>query len=173
MKRPRIFQLTVLAGTVLTTGVLLADGDEEYETRKMLPPVSSARWQAECGTCHMAYPPGLLPERSWRRLMAGLDEHFGENASLDPQPAQEITEFLVANSADRSENRRSRSIAQSVPRNAAPLRITETRFFRKEHREINLQVWKRKAVGSPANCPACHKSADRGDFSERNVAVPR
>ena len=29
----------------------------------------------ECGACHLAYPPGLLPEPSWRLLLAHLDDH--------------------------------------------------------------------------------------------------
>ena len=37
----------------------------------------------ECGSCHAAYPPGMLPARSWQRVMGGLDRHYGSDASLD------------------------------------------------------------------------------------------
>ena len=48
----------------------------------------AAMWKAECSSCHMAYHPGLLPERSWRKMMAELDKHFGQNASLDAPAAK-------------------------------------------------------------------------------------
>jgi hypothetical protein len=123
----------------------------------------------------MAYPPGYLPERSWRKLMTGLDKHFGENAGLDKAAAKEITDYLVANSAEKLSDRRSSRILGSLPAGAVPLRITETPYFRRKHddHEINPEVWKRPKVGSPANCTACHGGAERGDFSERNVRIPR
>ena len=30
-------------------------------------PVVNYKWQAECGSCHLAYPPQLLPAANWRR----------------------------------------------------------------------------------------------------------
>ncbi|MGZ8268326.1 MAG: diheme cytochrome c, partial [Burkholderiales bacterium] len=39
------------------------------------------RWKAECSSCHVAYPPKLLSAQTWRRLMGGLDKHFGTDAS--------------------------------------------------------------------------------------------
>ena len=170
MKRP--MQIAVLVFTVGATGGLLASGGEK-EGSKILTQASNAKWQAECASCHMAYQPGLLPERSWRKLMAGLDKHFGENASLDPATAEEITRFLAANSADRSGNRRSARIAASIPAAAVPLRISETAYFRRKHDEIASDIWRRPKVGSPANCQACHQTAEKGDYSERNVKIPR
>lgn len=172
MKTRTLIQIAVLVGAVGATSALLASGREE-EGKLALPPVVNAKWRSECGACHMAYHPSLLPERSWRKMMAGLDQHFGENASLDPQAAKEIGDFLAANSADRSENRRAAQIARSIPASATPLRISETPYFVREHDEIAASIWKRKSIGSPANCGACHKSAEQGDFSERKVSIPR
>lgn len=170
MKRP--MQIAMLALTIGATGGLLASGGEK-EGSKILPQVSNAKWQAECSSCHMAYQPGLLPERSWRKLMTGLDKHFGENAGLDAATAEEITRFLAANAADRSGNRRSAKIAASIPLASTPLRISETVYFRRKHEEIAAETWRRPMVGSPANCQACHQTAEKGDFSERNVRFPR
>ena len=172
MKPRTLVQIAVLVGTVGATSALLA-GSHEGKGKSALPPVANAKWQSECSACHMAYHPGFLPERSWHKMMAGLDQHFGENASLDPQTAKEITDFLVANSADRGENRRSARIARSIPASATLLRISETPYFVRKHDEIVAQTWKRKSIGSAANCGACHKTADKGDFSERNVSIPR
>jgi cytochrome c553 len=133
----------------------------------------AAMWKAECSSCHMAYPPGLLPERSWRRLMAGLDKHFGQNASLDAATTTAILDYLAQNSAERSAHRRSARFLAAVPAAATPLRITENAYFVREHREVSPDVWKLPKVGSPANCNACHADAEQGNFSERNVRIPR
>jgi hypothetical protein len=130
-------------------------------------------WRAECASCHMAYPPGLLPERSWRRLMSGLDRHFGQDASLGGPALQMVTEYLVANSAERSTHRRASRFLRSIPSDATPLRITENAYFRREHDEVAPEVWKRPKVGGPSNCIACHGDAEQGDFSERNIRIPR
>lgn len=52
------------------------------------------RYTQECGACHLAYPPGLLPAPSWKRLMGGLTQHFGTDASLDAASAREISTWL-------------------------------------------------------------------------------
>lgn len=164
-------RVMVLVVAVGATGGLLASGGDE--SRGRLPAVTHAQWQAECSACHLAYHPGLLPERSWHRIMAGLDQHFGENASLDAATAADIDRFLAANAADRSDHRRSRRIAGSITPGAAPLRISDTPWFVREHREIAAATWRRPKIGSPANCAACHQGADQGDFSERRIRIPK
>ena len=121
----------------------------------------------------MVYHPGLLPERSWKKVMAGLDNHFGENASLDAATHDEIAKFLADNSADKQTNRRSSRINQSIPVSSTPMRISETRYFTSKHDEISPNTFKRKSVGSASNCIACHKGAEKGDFSESQVKIPR
>jgi nitrate/TMAO reductase-like tetraheme cytochrome c subunit len=53
------------------------------------------------------------------------------------------------------------------------MRISDSSWFRKEHREVDTATWKSPAVKSAANCGACHRQAEQGDFSERNLVVPR
>jgi len=55
----------------------------------------------------------------------------------------------------------------------AQLRITETRWFKHEHDEVPARVWTSAAVKQPGNCAACHAQAERGDFSEHSVRIPR
>ena len=132
--------------------------DAAASERSGSPP--PAAWRSECGSCHVAYPPRLLPASSWRTLMASLDRHFGADASLDAVTSAAILAYLEAN-AGRDEG--------GYP----PLtRITETRRFRHKHAEIASAVWTRQAVGSRANCSACHRGAEQGDFSERAVRIP-
>ena len=120
-------------------------------------------WQAECASCHIAYPPQLLPAASWQRLMAGLEKHFGADASVEAVAAAEIGRFLEANAARGKRARQG----------AGELRITRTAWFSREHDEVPAQTWSSPAVRSASNCTACHSLAERGDFSERNVRIPR
>lgn len=119
-----------------------------------------ASYTAECGSCHIAYPPQLLSASGWHRLMAGLDKHFGTDASVDAATSRVISSYLGANAG--SERRFG----------ANSLRISETAWFRREHDEVPAWAWKSPQTKSAANCPACHVQADRGDFSEHGVRLP-
>jgi len=175
-----------LAAVLLAMGLAMpvaqADDDEHEERRSdrygwksgakyggenrgkpLQPAQTNARFQQECSDCHVAYAPGLLPAASWRKIMAGLDKHFGSDASLDEQDNKEITAFLVNNASNRWS-------AQT-----APLRISESIWFKRKHddHEIDPAIWKNPKVKSPANCAACHPRADRGNFSEREIRMPK
>jgi hypothetical protein len=141
-----------------------------YEVRAAEAPSSPASpsaldvYRAECGACHVAYPPRLLPPASWQAIMRGLDKHFGVDASLDASTSASVSAFLEqATAPDRRETRATPTV---------PLRITETPWFRHEHDEIPPTVWQRKSIGSPANCAACHVGAEQGQFSEHTVRIP-
>jgi hypothetical protein len=120
-------------------------------------------YQQECGACHLAYPPQLLPAPSWQRLMAGLARHFGTDASLDGATAHTLATWLAANAG------RSRRGAETPPDD----RITRAAWFAREHRELAASTWKLPAVGSAANCAACHPAAGQGEFDEHAVRIPR
>ena len=124
---------------------------------------ANERWKAECGSCHIAYPRPLLPADGWKRLMSGLDKHFGTDASLDPAAAAEIGAYLERYSGS---DRRAHAAPDS-------LRITETAWFVHEHDEVPPASWKRPAVRSAANCAACHTTAEQGDFRKLNIRIPR
>ena len=157
-------------------GVLLSGIAFSVAAQTGKPPAKAdgaSMWKAECASCHMAYPPGLLPERSWRKLMAELDKHFGQDASVDAATTKAILGYLAQNSAARGRSRRSARFLGTVPAAATPLRITENAFFVREHREVSPDTWKLPKVGGQANCNACHSDAEQGGFSERNVSIPR
>lgn len=176
----RIFSLAMLLMGVMMSVAHADDDDDERHGgisserhsgkyggedrgRPVQPAQVNAKFQQECSSCHIAYSPGLLPAESWRKVMAGLDKHFGTDASLTDQETKEITTFLV----NHASNRWSAS--------TAPLRITETAWFKRKHdgHEVSPDVWKRPSVKSPANCAACHPKADRGDFDEDNIRIPK
>ena len=172
----------ILSSWLIVAGLLSSPyvfSDEEYEeheeARHSTETAMSTNpvYQNECGSCHMAYPPGLLPENAWRKLMSGLDNHFGDNAELDATSRQAITAFLVNNSADQSNTGRSKRFAASGKGDAIPLRISALPYFKREHREIPARlVTGNKDVLSFSNCNACHKKAAQGSFRERDIHIP-
>ncbi|MEI8324595.1 MAG: diheme cytochrome c [Betaproteobacteria bacterium] len=135
----------------------------EDRGKPVLPTQSNATWQQECSACHMAFAPSLLPAASWTRLLAGLDKHFGADASLSPAQASEISAFLTKQASNRWTAK------------SAPLRITEAAWFKSKHneREVPLKAWSRPSVKGAWNCSACHAGADSGDFNERGVRIPK
>jgi nitrate/TMAO reductase-like tetraheme cytochrome c subunit len=155
----------VALAIILCPLVATADGKYGGEDRgKPLQPAQvNARWQQECGSCHIAYAPGLLPAESWRKIMSGLDQHFGESAALTEPETKEITAFLVGSASKR------------WSASTAPLRITESRWFKTKHdsHEISPDTWKRASVKSPANCQACHVDAAKADFNEHRIKIPK
>lgn len=126
-----------------------------------LPAVSNGAWESRCGSCHILYHPGLLPERSWRRVMDTQQSHFGPNLGLDPATARAITDFLVAHSADRVTHALSAAVAASISSWEKPRRITDTDWFRDTHASI-------PKVGHIANCAVCHAGFGNGDFAVRH-----
>jgi hypothetical protein len=160
--------LSLLALTLPSGGE--ARGDGGYD---LMPHSTNKNWQQECASCHLAYPPSLLPRASWQRLMGSLEQHFGENASLDPASQADILRFLEANAADSGGSRMGDKVMQRMDTNTAPLRITETRWFVRKHDEVPRDTWSRKSVGSAANCVACHRQAEQGRFNEHDIRIPK
>ncbi|WJW74300.1 diheme cytochrome c [Thiohalobacter sp. IOR34] len=161
------------------TGIALGDDDDEGFFRRSwgaaAPPgvavVDNRLYREECGSCHMAYPPGLLPAPSWERLMAALDDHFGENAELPERERTIILNYLLDAAAGRSNYRVSNKMLRGMKE--PPLRISELPYFRHEHREIPQRlVSGNSRVRSLSNCDACHTRADQGSFSEHEIHIP-
>jgi hypothetical protein len=137
-------------------GTALAGGGRAMPA--VVPPV----YTAECAACHTGYPPGMLPARSWQRIMTGLDKHYGTDASLDAATVQQISGWLLANAGTY------KRVAEAPPED----RITRSTWFVREHDEVASSVWKLASVKSAANCTACHTGADQGDYSERTLQAP-
>ena len=58
-----------------------------------------------CGQCHVPFNPSLRTGEAWARLMASLDNHFGENAHLPPDATKAVSDYLAANSAEHWDTR--------------------------------------------------------------------
>lgn len=157
-RKGRRFDAVAWTAGALTAAVLFSDAAHAGSKRFRL---DHARYVEECGSCHVAYPPQLLSAESWRLVLQGLDRHFGTDAGIDAAAHADIAAYLAANAGAQRKF------------GATATRITETRWFAREHDEVPVHVWKRPDVKSAANCGACHTQADRGDYGERNLRVPQ
>lgn len=123
-------------------------------------------FQAECASCHVAFPPQLLAADDWRRVMRSLDKHYGDNASLDEKTRQILEDFHVRNAGGRKVGAGRMAQAGELPR------LTQTDWFVREHREVRPADWKHAKVKTPANCVACHTKAAEGSYREREIVMP-
>lgn len=146
---------------LLASAATLAFAGEHSGKRSRVP--LTPQYAQECGSCHVPYAPRLMPASSWRQVMDGLAHHFGSDATLEPAAQSEIRAWLEANAGN------SKRAATPPPEN----RITRAAWFLHEHDEIAPETWRRASVKSPSNCAACHAGAERGEFNEHDVRIPR
>lgn len=155
---------------ILAAAVVAMAAAPAHASRR-LPPIASQAVRTECGACHMVYPPQFLSRASWQKVMASLSNHFGEDASLSPSVTDTVRRYLMDNAAD-SDSSATRSRWHRWADATAPLRITETRRWRRMHREIRRTVWSDPLVRSKAHCNACHAGATQGVYDEDGVHMP-
>lgn len=136
--------LPMAAATVLclTAAPVLADALER------VPPVTHPATVKECGECHMAFQPGLLPAQSWNRIMDGLADHFGSDASLPADAVADIRAYLTANAGWKGDG--------------TLMRITDQFWFLDEHHNRRPGTRAR----SFADCQACHRDAGHGLYDD-------
>lgn len=155
--RPTWGALVALLAGALSVGSATAD-DGNLLPAKVLP-----AYQQECAACHLAYPPGMLPQASWRRIMTQLDQHYGTDASLDEASVKQIAQWLNTHAGTYK-----RTGTQAPPQD----RITRSAWFERKHSQLDAAVWKHASVKSAANCAACHTGAERGNYSDDNLRFP-
>lgn len=177
MKSTLAISAIIFTVGIVTLPVVFSDNSFEWREgergERGVANVSQPLYKEECGSCHMAYPPGLLPAASWTAMMNRLDDHFGDNAELDAQTNRTISEFLTSNSADNSNYRRSRKFMRGIDANSPPLRISETPYFKRKHDEIPQSMLSDSSeVSSFSQCNSCHQGAEKGVFDDDNVEIP-
>jgi hypothetical protein len=147
-----------IAGAV-ALAALLANASAAKSPRAPLP----ATYVEECGSCHVAFPGRMLDAVSWSAVIAGLDQHFGVDASVDAKTLEPIRAYLASSARSRP----------TAARDGTPLlRITETRWFSGEHGEVPGRFWAEPNAVKPSDCAACHRSAAEGNYSERSIRLP-
>jgi len=146
----------------------------EDDGKRHLKPVDNPTYKENCGDCHFAYQPELLPSGSWEKILAGLGDHFGEEIEIDQESKKIITEYLKANSAEYSSAKRAVKIMRSLG-GQTPMRITDVPYIRHKHEDddIPADAFTRKSVGSMSNCIACHTTAENGIYDDDQVVIPK
>jgi hypothetical protein len=132
-----------------------------------LPADAPPAFQAECASCHLAFPPQLMVADDWKRVMASLDKHYGDNAGLDERTRQAIEGFLVRNAGGTKVG-----AGGTASKDVEPPRLTKTAWFVRKHREVARADCTHAKVKTPANCASCHTQAAEGSYREREIVMP-
>ncbi len=181
MMTPKFKIVTCLLGVLLLNSGYAIAGENvlewllNFQRTKEIKPVSDHSYQSECGDCHFAYQPGLLPTKSWAKLLTAeaLPKHFGVNAEIDAGKLKEIRDYAMDNAADQSYYKRSRKIANGTVNGDVPLRITELRYIERTHKHLPEKMVKGNAgVKSLSFCDKCHTQAAQGVFDNDTVSIP-
>ena len=171
-----ILLVIVVSAPVYFKGYLQAslgiETDKPYTPYVVASLPTNDVWLEECGDCHAAYHPSLLPARSWVSLLQGQNDHFGDELDLDDDTINVLMHFATNNAAEKTETEAAWKINKSTPADSIPLRITETVYWVSKHEEISELTWKNKEVKSKGNCSACHMDADKSTFQDSAMRLP-
>ena len=147
--------------------------DDGFSTKADVAPVNNQLYIKECGSCHFPYQAGLLPSSAWNKMMANLENHFDNDASLNETDLQTLTKYLNDNSAEKNmQYKRSNRIVSSLATNQIPDSISTTPYMIKKHKDIRKDLITQKEVKGLFNCMACHKTADKGIYGDKDINIP-
>ena len=146
---------------------------DNFNTKTDVAPVNNQLYIKECGSCHFPYQAGLLPSNAWNKMMTNLENHFNSDASLNEADLQTLTKYLNDNSAEKNmQYKRSNKIVSSLAKNQIPDSISTTPYMIKKHEDIKKNLISQNEVKGLFNCIACHKTADKGIYGERDINIP-
>lgn len=128
----------------------------------------NAAFVNECASCHTLYPPNLLPKKSWELIMSNLENHFGDDASIDEELNKNILAFLLKNSAETSSMKSSWKFLNSIA-DKDIIAMTKTTYWEKTHKNIPKEIFDNEKVKSKANCKACHTDIEKGLIDNENI----
>jgi len=130
------------------------------------PYIRDTLYIEECGACHLAYAPGLLPVASWNGIMLGLADHFGENAELDRESSTYIADYLARYALKGGHQSRISKFLRKMPAEP-PLRITLLPGFIAAHDGVRERLeLDQFEEGFLSPCVDCHRTANSGVFDK-------
>jgi hypothetical protein len=103
--------------------------------------------------------------------MTSLNEHFGEDASLDGLTSRRLAEWLVSNAAETFDTESANRFRIVAPDD--PYRVSSTPYWVLKHASVSPDVFVRKSVRGKANCHACHRDAKSGRYDDQAIAIPK
>ena len=101
------------------------------------------------------------------------ENHFDEDLVLDESDVATLLAYAQANSAEQIDREISWRTLDKLDAAETPLRITETKYWKQTHSDIEDAVWRHDKVNGKLNCAACHRDAEQGGFSNGAMALPR
>lgn len=103
----------------------------------------------QCGSCHIALPPAVLPSQTWRTLILEQD-HYGVTLPPLVNPQLRLTwNYLKTFSRPKQEDE------------PTPFEIKRSRYFKILHPRVEFSEPIR-----PGTCISCHPSADQFNFRQ-------
>ncbi len=164
----QVFDAVVWTGALCFLAILAVH--EAHAGPKRFDP-GPANYRNECGSCHVAYAPALLPPAQWSRVLAQLDRHYGVDASVNAATLATLRSALANSGAP-------------APGPELP-RISTQPWFLHEHRGVPFRVAAAAPVAgaartapaaaasaaapAPSDCAACHVRAAAGDYAETSL----
>ncbi len=158
----KIHHIVVASAFVVATAMLSGPGAAES-----FPPIRNQTVNTECGDCHMAFFAEMLPRGSWLKILNNLENHYGEDASIEPALLNEVITFHTSRASDVLNSRGARKWRKGLKKGEMPDRITTApRFIRKHDGNDFRYMWKKYKVTSNVDCVACHRDANKGLFDD-------
>ena len=128
----------------------------------------NATWTKECGGCHLAYHPSMLPARSWTKLLQEQHAHFGEDLDLEDESVNRLLGFAAMESAEAHRTTLAWKVDSTTPPSATPLRVTDTGYWKHRHADLSDADWTRTKRFA---CDGCHLDAAAGTFLPGAIQV--
>ena len=171
LRRARPMAAAISLGLfTLIAGSLLAAAAQMPPTGHQSLPAHSD-YQSECSDCHQLYHPSLLPAKSWRGMMNNLEDHFGEDASLDDATGRDIAAYLTVYAGESWDTEAANRFLAVSPDD--PWRISATPYWLRKHDEIAKESFALKGFGGKHNCDKCHQDAPGGAFDDQEIRIPK
>ena len=172
---------TATGALVLATAIAVGFGyaamwspiDQERRTREdaaVKATLKAQAWSRECGSCHLAYSPALLPLASWKRTLDEQEKHFGEDLALGAAAVRRLLEHA---GSVATPSWAAWKLASAVPTGEAPLEISTTPFWRAAHATLQEGDFKPPRSAGRHDCEACHRDAASGIFHPRMIHMAK
>jgi len=127
-----------------------ANGSEAIGTVDPVPPryqLGQTLYLENCSTCHLAIPPAVFPDETWRQLLQDA-EHYGQQITPLIDPARLLVwNYLLTYS---------RSLLEGE---STPYQFDQSRYFKALHPRVTLS-----RSSEITSCVSCHFRAAQYDF---------
>lgn len=100
--------------------------------------------------------------------MGELENHFGDDASLNKEDTKIILDYLKTNSAQNSTRQASLMFLKSI-NNKDIIAMTKTKYWEKTHKKIAKKLFEHEDIRTKANCKACHLDIEKGLIENENI----